>query len=580
MKQNFTFILLLLLVTISYSQVVFTTIPLDKQLVGRDLSTNLGQVVIEGNVNNNSVNYTSIEVDVLRNNSVINTVSSSLNYASGIASFNFDISITAELANYSFNIYGKTGSSRTLEEEVDDVVAGDVYIIQGQSNAEAPQRDTESASAFNSNFIRVYANGTNSSNTSNLPNDNEWYIGQGDGNRSSSGNTGQWGLKFAKSIVDNINIPVAIFNGAHAGKEINFFQAPSNYQTSISANYGRMYLRLDKTNLKNYVRGIFWAQGEKDSDDGFETPTNVYKSEFLTLRTSWLTDYPNIEQFYIFQTKNGCDKGIEFVMQVKEAQRQLASENADIQILASSAIPHFSDNCHFLFENGYRVFADRLFALVERDLYGVTTNIEIDSPMIISAYKSGAAEITIDTDANSLSTVINNTNSSAELKNNFELANAGNATITNLAISQNSIIFSLSQDPGMNVEISYKGQDAPPSGTPAANENFIVNTNNLELLSFNKYPVEESNTLSVGTNVESNIKMLAYPNPAKDILFVKLPDTESNLQVELINVLGMIVIDKQFNSNSFQLNIPATNGVYILNVTSNRKVYTKKILVN
>ncbi len=579
MKYFYTFVLLLLL-TASYGQVTFSTIPLDKQLVGRDLSTNLGQVVIEGEVNNNSVNYTSIEVDVLRNNAVINTVSSGLNYSSGLASFNFDIAIPAELANYSFNIYGKTGNNRTLEENVDDVVAGDVYIIQGQSNAEAPQRDTESASAFNSDFIRVYANGTSSSNSSNLPNNNQWYYGQGDGNRNTDGNTGQWGLKFANSIITNTNIPVAIFNGAHAGKEIAFFLAPSNYQTSISGNYGRMYLRLNNTGLKNHVRGVFWAQGEKDSDDGFETPTSVYKSRFLTLKNSWLTDYPNIEQFYIFQTKNGCDKGIEFVMQVKEAQRQLAVENTDIQIISSSAIPHFTDNCHFLFENGYRVFADRLFALVERDLYGVTPSAEIDSPMITNAYKSSATEITIDINAISLSTVINNANTANELKNNFELSNAGNATITSLAISQNSIIFSLSQDPGLNVEISYKGQDAPLPNILAEDENFIVNTNNLELLSFNKFPVDENNTLSVTTNFESNIKMLAYPNPVKNVLNVKLPTTENNVNIELINVLGMKIMEKQFNSNSFQLNMPKTKGIYILNVTSDSNMFTKKILVN
>ena len=66
-------------------------------------------------------------------------------------------------------------------------------------------------------------------------------------------------------LQDDLKIPIAIFNGAHGCQPIEFFQAPGNYATSTSSNYGRMYYRLNKTGLKANVRGILWSQGEANS---------------------------------------------------------------------------------------------------------------------------------------------------------------------------------------------------------------------------------------------------------------------------------------------------------------------------
>ena len=432
MKHIITLLLLLLLFSLSYGQVTFNTIPLDKQLLGRDLITNKGSIIIEGEVNKSASNYNSIQVEVYRDNILYNTSSHTLNFTSNIASFNFDIKIDAELVNYSVKIFSEINSSLILEKEIDDIVAGDVYIIQGQSNAEARKLSgVASANGFIDPFIRVYANGTNT--TSNLLSNDEWYIGQGDGSRDSDGNTGQWGLKLANSIVNTTNIPVAIFNGAVGGKEIDFFKAPSDYQTSQSSNYGKMYYRLTKTGLKNYVRSVLWSQGEHNAK--VATSTAEYKNEFIDLKNSWLTDYPNIEHFYIFQTKNGCYSLINFsgsdpfvnLMQVKEAQRQLAYENSDISIMSTASLLYRSDYCHFLFAGGYESFADRIFALINRDLYGTTTSDEVTPPMITDAYLQNNTTLIVETDAINLEM--------DTVAENFELTNAGTSTITNINLN-------------------------------------------------------------------------------------------------------------------------------------------------
>jgi hypothetical protein len=221
--------------------------------------------------NNNP--FSSINVELLRNGTLQQSYTQNLSYQNQIAPFSFDINITAELAKYRIKIYTVYNGSEELVKDVNDIVAGDVFVIQGQSNAAAVMYNG-SASGYQSDYIRVYSGGNISS--SGLLSNDSWYYGQGDGNENSSGNTGQWGLVLAKKLVDEFNVPIAIFNAAHGGQPIGFFQAPTDYSSSTNSNYGRLYYRLNKTGLKNAVRGILWSQGEADSfNNGLST--NQYK---------------------------------------------------------------------------------------------------------------------------------------------------------------------------------------------------------------------------------------------------------------------------------------------------------------
>ena len=132
-------------------------------------------------------------------------------------------------------------------------------------------------------FIRVYAGGATSS--SGLINNEQWYYGQGDGNENTNGNTGQWGLVLAKKLIDELNIPIAIFNGAHGGQPIEFFQRPANYTSSTDSNYGRLFYRLQKTGLKEKVRGLLWSQGEANAGATNNLSIEQYKTYFENFYT-------------------------------------------------------------------------------------------------------------------------------------------------------------------------------------------------------------------------------------------------------------------------------------------------------
>jgi len=521
-------ILLFLSFSVTYGQVTFTSIPLDKQLVGRDINTNLGDVIIEGEVDNLGVTYDAIEVELYRDGVLqsTSTQTQALIYTGNIAPFIFTIPIVAELHNYSIKVYGKLGAALTLEKEVVDIVAGDVYIIQGQSNAVAELYDG-STNANTSNFIRVYASGTSSDDA--LLANNAWYIGQGDGGNASNGNTGQWGLKLARLLVDAKGIPVAIFNGAVGGQPISYFLTHIDYRLDLGRNYGNLYYRLNKTGLKDKVKAIFWAQGETDGGGEEDTSLIDYKNSFITLQNYWSMDYPNFEKIYIFQTKNGCGSPLH---KIKEAQRQLAFEDSNISIMSTAALKHDpSYACHFSFVGGYEEFANRIFPLVDRDIYGGTPTNEIDAPMIQSATLVNPTTLEVVTDAISLTI--------ATVAEDFLLEDASQVdvtnTITTITVSGNKIIFTLSADPGANTTISYLGQ-------PGGVGNFITNANGLEILCFYRYPIVPPVNTSpllitqyyegMGDNQWIEVKNISLtPIVADDYNLVLYPDVSTPLGI-------------------------------------------------
>ncbi|MBT7528211.1 MAG: hypothetical protein HN660_01855, partial [Flavobacteriaceae bacterium] len=379
-------------------------------------------------------NYSEVYVELYKNNSLLETYNQELSFSSDQASFEINIEINSELSKYSVKTYAINNSEVGIIKEAEDIVCGDVFIVQGQSNAEAPSYNGSSIS-YENDFIRVYGNGTSSS--SSVINNNQWYYGQGDGNSGTNGNTGQWGLVLAKKLVDELNIPIAIFNGAHGGQPISFFQRPANYQSSTNSNYGRLYYRLNKSGLKSYVRGVLWSQGEADSFSGGLT-TEQYKNEFENLVGFWQEDYPSIEQYYIFQTRD-CDCGTSQSgrVKIKEAQRQLAVNNANISVMPTTGMTTHSDNCHYPFTNGYEKFGTRIFKPVLNNIYSVDYSEEINAPMVtdIQLSTNDGLNIIITTNAESLMINTQDTATLLEkISEDFVLTNANNVSIIGVEV--------------------------------------------------------------------------------------------------------------------------------------------------
>ena len=448
--------------------------------------------------------FDSILVKLYKNNNLINTFENPLNYQDGIASFNFQISINSELSKYSLKIFTNKNGSQQQISSVNDIVSGDVFVIQGQSNATALSY-SGSSNSYLSDFVRVFSGGY--TNSGGLLSDNQWHYGQGDGNENSTGNTGQWGIVLAKKIIDELQIPIAIFNGADGGKPVSFFQRPTNYMSSADSNYGRLYYRLNKTGLKNNVRAVLWSQGEADSfSNGLST--SAYKIAFNSLKNSWLEDYQAIEKIFIFQTRD-CDCGTisSGRKKIKEAQRQLAEDYNNIYIMGTSGIRVHSDNCHFPFSNGYELFGERIFRPLMKSIYGYSYNGEIDPPLVVSASLTQNQTLTIETSSTNL---IPGTNNYSQLlnkvSNDFILSNANGVSVNSFQLQGGNIILGLTGDPGEFAKISFIGKH---SGIT----NNITNSEGLELVCFSDFPI------SNGSNGNGNI--LADQDKKSAFIFVE-----------------------------------------------------------
>jgi len=365
--------------TVCFGQVSFTKMPTRLQFYARNLSTDSGTVNISGTVKKAGANYQEMHLKIYRDNVLKTTLTKTLQFSPDTSIFSFTSGILAELSNYKFAVYGYNGTSETLIASADSIVCGDVFIVTGQSNSVAWNLSGASANTANGNqspFIRVF--GTGCYNGS----DSTWYIGQGDGAECTSGNTGQWGLHLARMIVDNQKIPVAIFNGGHGGQPIQFFQRNDANPVDKTTNYGRLLIRLRLAGLNQSVRAILWHQGENNTDaDANWLSLAGYKSAFVSLSTDWLTDYPNVEKMYVFQIRNGCSHPADSVARIKEAHRQLA-QLAKVSVMSTSAQNHYSDDCHYLYDNGYKTFAENMYRLVLRDMFGGPNADNINAPNI------------------------------------------------------------------------------------------------------------------------------------------------------------------------------------------------------
>ena len=181
------------------------------------------------------------------------------------------------------------------------------------------------------------------------------------------------------------------------------------------------------------------------------------RSYFETLMGHWQEDFPNIEKYYIFQTRSFvCGISLSGSLGIKEAQRLVAVENSNVTIMPTTGMTVHSDNCHFPFANGYEKFASRIFKPLVYELYNTTLQEVFYAPMVTDITLNENQQIVITTDAELLTTNTSDQNYLLnKLTNDFVLTNANNVSITGFDISGNSIIFSLNGDPGGQARLSF-----------------------------------------------------------------------------------------------------------------------------
>jgi hypothetical protein len=293
--------------------------------------------------------------------------------------------LKAGLINYSVDFGSVKGGTRQVINSVRNIVCGDAYVIDGQSNAEANDYG-KAVNPYTSDFLRSFGCADTDPEKCRL---NLWGNAVSYDNQGAKLQIGYWGIELGKQLIADQKMPVCIINGSVGGSRIDVHQRNEMNPTDSTTIYGRLLWRIQNAGLTHGVRGAFWHQGE--NDQGAAGPSGRfgwedYRQYFIDMSGSWKRDYPNIQHYYIFQiwprscamTENGSDN------MLREVQRTLPQDFSNMSIMSTLGIKP-PGGCHFPPE-GYAEIAHLICPLVEHFNYGKVFDHSISPPDLKRAY--------------------------------------------------------------------------------------------------------------------------------------------------------------------------------------------------
>ncbi len=299
------------------------------------------------------------------------------------------------LIKYRVEFGTKVGGKESVLHTATNLVCGDAFIIDGQSNALATDTGEKSPPETNE-WIRSYAR------PSQNPKDNTgngWVLPVWKAQKGEKAELGWWGMELAKRLLASQKMPVFFINAAVGGTRIDQHQRSATNATDLTTIYGRMLWRVQQAKLTHGIRGILWHQGE--NDQGSDGPTGgfgweTYQPFFVEMAAAWKQDFPNVQQYYVFQIwPNSCSMGGRDGAgdRLREKQRTLPHLFSNLSMMSTLGVRP-PGGCHFPLV-GWAEFARLIQPLIERDHYGKVPTVSITPPNLRRAAYAGAAKDTI-----------------------------------------------------------------------------------------------------------------------------------------------------------------------------------------
>ncbi len=334
--------------------------PEDNQFIARD--TEHGTLAYTGTL---AVAGDSVFVRVLADDKPFATEVGQL---TAEKTYSLTVKLKPGLIKYRTEFGFKTGDRETVLHTASNIVCGDVYLIDGQSNAVATDIGPEDPT-FTSDWIRTFG-----STAGDPDNSRQKLWGNAVARSRDEGQReiGYWGMELGKRLVESQKIPVCIINGAVGGSRIDQHQRSEADPTDVSTIYGRLLWRVREAKLTHGVRAVLWHQGE--NDQGADGPTGgygyeTYRQFFVDMSGGWKTDYPNIQHYYVFQIwPKACAMGVNGSdNQLREVQRTLPRLYSNLSVMSTLGVKP-PGGCHFPKE-GYAEFARMIHPLIATDIY-------------------------------------------------------------------------------------------------------------------------------------------------------------------------------------------------------------------
>ncbi len=553
----------------SFSQdVTFNNLPSDCQLYPRN-SQDSSEVSISGTVT--TAGFDSMVLKIYRNDQLWKHSTAELTYDANSAPFAFNQKIHAEMTEYSFRLYLDT----TLVAGRDSIVCGDVYLINGQSNALAI--DYEGLATFQSEWLRSF--GSSSQVAAQMSADLSWGLAQGHV-YSTHAAVGVWGLRLGQMLVEESGIPICLLSGATGASYIADHLRNNSRPTDLNTNYGKLLYRTQQAKIQSGVKAIFWYQGEMNTDKTYSS----YASNFNLLYTSWKLDFPGVEKIYLFQIRP--TEGEKYQSQLREVQRQLAEQYDDVEIMSTCGVPGH-DGTHYNYQ-GYNTIAARIFPLVIRDFYGSTDTLNITPPKIVNAFFSSDLmnELIIEFDQD----VIWPAETIGISLRDYMFPGGGNTvTIDSAYVLQgNRVILHLTES-STAVNITY----LPPkyyTGTSKIYQGpWLKNQRGITALSFFAYPissVDVADDPSSADRPNGFVLEANYPNPFNSGTNFRYQLLKAaHVELTVCNSLGQtaaILVNENQSTGFYRLNwqtMDLPSGIYLYTLKVNDRYQSTRRMV-
>ena len=498
-----------------FFSVVFDKLPKDNQLFARD-DNNEAAIPISGFIEVQG--FTHMSAAIYRDGKRVGYAKSVLQYdASGKAAFSLSPKITAELSEYSIEVYASKTSDSIMMVKRDKIIAGDFYVINGQSNAAAITSYRVEAADYVNKFSRTLGR---------VPDENPGFTTADTIWKTPDWVTpveGYWGRDLQRQIIETYKIPVCILNGAVPGTKI------SQHLDRVAANpaypgsiYGHLLYRVNKSQATR-IRAFFWYQGEEDAwlDPG------SYPGRFDQLMKFWQTDYPVVDKFVIIQI-NIMDRPHYAAGALRDLQRMAKYNYPKTDHFTVIGLGPLQDNVHYT-EEGYGKLARQLRDYLGPKVYRSGNTKNVDAPDVQKVfYSKNKDAVTMVFDENQAmkwqaDTISNGTK--IELKNQFFLDGDESkpAPVSKWEVSNNRVTIFF-QQPATATKLNY----LPAFKYGYYQGPFLQNIAGVGAFSFHEvpiYPALGDNTLIAKVS-ETNTIQLDWQKSGEALSYVLEKKTE------------------------------------------------------
>lgn len=551
--------------------------PANRKLYTRD-QYNIGRIKIAGFYNYPGSEFIRIKVEEKKYDPItrlftINILPDQVVYLDSDKHFQTIIVIPAGLIEYTISYFNNENSN--YEEIANNVLCGDAFVISGQSNAAATDISATEILAieqkygnnedtffgkFSRTFSRSYLNGEAWNNST--------VVGY-------SNNVGVWGLKLQYEIQRQNYIPTLLINNAVGGTSISqhvlhtfnpfysIFNAPCSYLN------GSILSRAYYAGVENNIKGIIWFNGE--AEVGSYSQGSYLKA--FDLLYNDIHKYLSCDKTYQFQISTYRNSmGPEQIRGVSEEQRILNTIYNDVIVLSSNGCPKNSVNpIHFSAE-GYEQIGERIFNLIQHDIYNLPIVANPYPINVVSSWKeSNLVHIEFDQ-------VLNQwySGSSDNIKKTLTFYTDETEVMTN-----DDLIFS-GKELIIKIKPEYISQISDVGYGGYIEDNYLDcylrNDIKVGALSFDKLHVQGKKSHEILMKHESPY---VFPNPVISNLNVVLPETKLLIFYKIFDMNGYLIKSGQSKSNTFSISFnELSTGTYKLNIqTLNYKYHTNVIKI-